>query len=106
MRKGLKLLRFGVPIDRRTLAPAPSACSTARKTFRIARGTDMLLVAAGLIFQLLCSRAVIVSRRCSLKKSAETRATRTLDIKTQETVFIGRRLQMLLVGEDGFMRDI
>jgi len=30
-----------VPIERRTRAPAPSACSTARNAWRIARGMDM-----------------------------------------------------------------
>lgn len=30
-----------MPIERRTRAPAPSACSTARNAWRIARGTDM-----------------------------------------------------------------
>ena len=37
---------FGVPMERRTLAPTPSDCSTARKTWRMARAVDML---AGLV---------------------------------------------------------
>lgn len=30
-----------MPMERRTRAPAPSACSTARKTLRRVRGTDI-----------------------------------------------------------------
>lgn len=41
MRKGLKLRSCGVPIERRTLAPTPSDCWTAKKALRIARGTDI-----------------------------------------------------------------
>lgn len=42
MRKGEKFLNWGVPMLRRTLAPAPSDCSIARKALRIARATVML----------------------------------------------------------------
>ncbi len=41
MRKGEKFLSCGVPIERRTRAPAPSACSRAKKALRIVRGTVM-----------------------------------------------------------------
>ena len=41
MRNGLRFLRCGVPTDLRTLAPAPSAFSTALKTFAIVRGIMM-----------------------------------------------------------------
>ena len=34
----MKFRSFGVPIERRTVAPAPSACSMASKTVLIARG--------------------------------------------------------------------
>lgn len=36
-----------MPIERRTRAPAPSACSTARKALRIARGTDIFDLIVG-----------------------------------------------------------
>ena len=39
MRNGEKFRSFGVPIERRTRAPAPSDCSIAKKAWRIARGT-------------------------------------------------------------------
>lgn len=41
MRKGEKLRSLAVPIERRTRAPAPSACSIARKAWRMARGMDI-----------------------------------------------------------------
>lgn len=44
IRKGLKLRNFGVPIERRTRAPAPSACSMARKTWRMARAVDIFVI--------------------------------------------------------------
>ena len=42
IRKGEKLRSLGMPIERRTRAPAPSDCSTARKAWRMALGTLML----------------------------------------------------------------
>lgn len=44
MRKGVKFRREGVPIVRRTLAPAPSDCSRARCVLTIDRGVDMAAV--------------------------------------------------------------
>jgi hypothetical protein len=41
MRKGEKSRSLAVPTERRTLAPTPSDCSTARNALRIARETDM-----------------------------------------------------------------
>ena len=41
MRNGEKLRSCGVPIERRTRAPAPSDCSIAKKALRIARGIVM-----------------------------------------------------------------
>lgn len=38
IRNGVKFLSFGVPIERRTVAPAPSDCSIASKTVWIPRG--------------------------------------------------------------------
>ena len=38
MRKGVKLRSLGVPIERRTVAPAPSDCSRASKKVWIPRG--------------------------------------------------------------------
>ena len=43
MRKGEKFRSLGVPIERRTRAPAPSDCSIARKAWRMARGTLMFV---------------------------------------------------------------
>lgn len=42
MRKGEKFRSLGVPMLRRTWAPAPSDCSRALKAKRMERGTDML----------------------------------------------------------------
>ena len=42
MRNGVKFRRLCVPMDLRTVAPAPSACSFARKTLLIVRDCDML----------------------------------------------------------------
>ncbi len=42
IRKGEKFRSFGVPMERRTRAPAPSDCSMARKACLMARGTVML----------------------------------------------------------------
>jgi hypothetical protein len=44
MRNGEKFLSCGVPIDRRTLAPTPSDCSTARNALRIALETVIFAV--------------------------------------------------------------
>lgn len=41
IRNGEKFFSCGVPIERRTRAPAPSDCSMARKALRIARVTVM-----------------------------------------------------------------
>lgn len=46
MRNGEKFRSCGVPMERRTRAPAPSDCSTARKALRIALGT---VIFAGLV---------------------------------------------------------
>lgn len=47
IRKGEKFLSCGVPMDLLTRAPAPSACSTARKALRIARGALEFAAGAG-----------------------------------------------------------
>lgn len=47
MRKGLKLRSLGVPIDRLTVAPAPSACSMASKTFAMPRVLGVAAVREG-----------------------------------------------------------
>ena len=47
IRNGEKFRNSGVPIERRTRAPAPSACSMARKALRITRGTDIFEVIVG-----------------------------------------------------------
>ncbi len=44
MRKGVKCRSLGVPIERRTTAPAPSDCSRARKENLISRGVVMFVV--------------------------------------------------------------
>lgn len=43
MRNGEKFFNCGVPIERRTRAPAPSACSRARNAFWIPLGVVMLI---------------------------------------------------------------
>lgn len=47
MRNGEKFRSLGVPIERRTRAPAPSDCSIARKAWRIARGRLMFVGLSG-----------------------------------------------------------
>ena len=47
MRKGLKLRSLGVPIERRTVAPAPSACSMASKTLAMPLGLGEAAVREG-----------------------------------------------------------
>jgi hypothetical protein len=47
MRNGLKLRSFGVPIERLTVAPAPSACSTASKTLAMPRVLGEVAVREG-----------------------------------------------------------
>ena len=42
IRNGEKFFSWGVPIERRTLAPAPSACSRAKKAFWIPLGVVIL----------------------------------------------------------------
>ena len=43
----MKFLSLGVPIERRTVAPAPSDCSIASKTVRIARGFGEVALSDG-----------------------------------------------------------
>jgi hypothetical protein len=42
IKNGLRFLSFGVPIERRTFAPTPSDCCTAKKDWRTARAIDEL----------------------------------------------------------------
>lgn len=42
IKNGLRFLSFGVPIERRTFAPTPSDCCTARKDWRMPRAIDEL----------------------------------------------------------------
>ncbi len=47
IKKGVRLRRAGVPMERRTRAPWPSDCSTAKKALLMVRGTaDALAVIA------------------------------------------------------------
>jgi hypothetical protein len=59
MRKGEKLRSEGTPMERRTRAPAPSDCSTARTDWRMRRGRSYI-PAAAVVEDMVA--AVVVSR--------------------------------------------
>ena len=47
IKNGVKFRSFAVPIDRRTVAPAPSDCSRASNTLLMARGTGLAALRQG-----------------------------------------------------------
>lgn len=67
LKKGVQLRRFGPPIDRRTTAPTPSCCSTARTggfaSFRDTLGLDMVLLYVGSVaLEKVAIEAVLAKR--------------------------------------------
>lgn len=55
----MKFRRDGVPMVRRTLAPAPSDCSRARCVLTIDRGVDMVVV---VVENLLADKVILCVR--------------------------------------------
>jgi len=105
MRNGLKFFRFGVPMDLRTRAPAPSACSTARKTLRMARGADMFAAwrwvstaAVSTVVLLLlyrCEVAKLAMSRMRSRKTTTEQMPMTMDTKSGRVFMEGSVVEVL-----------